>query len=67
MIETGNPKNEYWIKIIPKREMYDFFFAETGVNLKDMVTPDKKDITNPVGDIVDAYYICKCLHDSLLG
>jgi Holliday junction resolvasome RuvABC endonuclease subunit len=51
----------------PKREMYDFFYAETKINLKEMITPDKKDITNPVGDIVDAYYICKCLHDSLLG
>jgi len=29
------------------------------------MTPDKKEVTNPVSDIVDAYYVCKCLYDNI--
>jgi hypothetical protein len=41
--------------------MYECFVQETGVMLKDIITPNKKDVGNPVSDIVDSYYICKSL------
>ena len=39
--------------------MYDTFLAETEVDLKEELTPRSTSITNPVSDIVDAYYICR--------
>jgi len=44
-----------------KTKMYESFVLETGVMLKDIVSPNKKDVGNPVSDIVDSYYICKSL------
>jgi Holliday junction resolvasome RuvABC endonuclease subunit len=44
-----------------KEAMYQAFISETGVFLKDIITPLKKDVGNPVSDIVDSYYICKSL------
>jgi Holliday junction resolvasome RuvABC endonuclease subunit len=44
-----------------KQKMYECFVQETGVMLKDIITPNKKDVGNPVSDIVDSYYICKSL------
>ena len=48
-----------------KQAMHDAFFAETGMNLKGLMTPDKKEISSPVTDIVDSYYICKYLYQTL--
>ena len=49
-----------------KQKMYDAFVEETGVELADIITPLKKEIGNPVSDIVDSYYICKLLHDKFM-
>lgn len=48
-----------------KEAMYDAFVNETGVHLKDLLTPNKSKIDSPVSDIVDAYYICKYAHSKL--
>ena len=48
-----------------KQAKLDAFFAETGMNLKGLMTPDKKEISSPVTDIVDSYYICKYLYQTL--
>ena len=45
--------------------MYDAFVKETKVKLKEKISPKKKDIGNPVSDIVDSYYICKLLYSKL--
>jgi len=44
-----------------KDDMYRSFFIETGVDIRNLMTPNKKAIGSPVGDIVDSYYICKHL------
>jgi len=49
-----------------KTAMHKSFIEETGIDLKNIITPDKKAVDNPVSDIVDSYYICKNLHDSIL-
>jgi len=49
-----------------KQMMHQAFLKETGIDLKAIMTPDKKDVTSPVSDIVDAYYICKKMHSDLL-
>lgn len=48
-----------------KEMMYRAFVSETGIMLKDVITPNKKDVGNPVSDIVDSFYICKSLWQSL--
>lgn len=45
-----------------KRAMHQAFQRETRINLNQLISPDKKSITSPVSDIVDAYYICKLMH-----
>jgi len=45
-----------------KTDMHNSFLKQEGVNLKKMISPDQKDISNPVSDIVDSFYICKYLH-----
>lgn len=45
-----------------KEEMYKAFVKETGIQLQMIISPGKKDIGNPVSDIVDSYYICKSLY-----
>lgn len=50
-----------------KQEMYDAFLKETKIDLKTIMQPEKKDVDNPVTDIVDAYYICKFLYSRLVG
>ena len=45
--------------------MYDSFTLETGCSLKDAMSFDKKEITSPVSDIVDSYFICKKMYDIL--
>jgi len=48
-----------------KAGMHKFFLIETGQDLKRKITPLKKGITSPISDIVDSYYICKCLYRNL--
>ena len=48
-----------------KQMMYDSFVQDTGSPLRMTITPDKKEISSPVSDIVDSYFICKKLFDSL--
>ena len=48
-----------------KEEMYKAFVKETGVMLQGIISPGKKDIGNPVSDIVDSYFICKALWKKL--
>jgi hypothetical protein len=50
-----------------KEEMYNAFLKETFVNLQNVISPGKKDIGNPVSDIVDSYFICKALYLKLKG
>ena len=47
-----------------KTKMYEAFLKETKVPLKDIISPNKKEIGNPVSDLVDAFYICKFLYQS---
>ncbi len=49
-----------------KLDMHEAFKKETGVDLWKKITPGKKDVGNPTTDMVDAYYICKWLHDFML-
>jgi Holliday junction resolvasome RuvABC endonuclease subunit len=48
-----------------KKHMHIAFMQETGYNLATLMTPDKKEVTNPVSDIVDSYYVCKALFEKL--
>ena len=49
-----------------KQTMHDAFLKETGIDLKSIMTPDKRDVTSPVSDIIDSYYICKMAHSQTL-
>lgn len=49
-----------------KPAMYDAFLKETGIPLQGIICPNKKDIGNPVSDIVDSYYVCKSLFTQIL-
>jgi hypothetical protein len=44
-----------------KDSMYASWIAETGVDLMGEMTPRRTNVTSPISDIVDAYYICKYL------
>lgn len=48
-----------------KKLMYEAFVKETGVPIKDMISPKSGEIKSPISDIVDSYYICKYLFSSL--
>ena len=39
--------------------MYETFLTETQVDLRSQLSPKSTKISNPVSDIVDAYYICR--------
>ena len=39
--------------------MYETFLSETQVDLQSQLSPKSTKISNPVSDIVDAYYICR--------
>ena len=39
--------------------MYETFLSETQVDLRSHLSPKSTKISNPVSDIVDAYYICR--------
>jgi len=49
-----------------KTMMHNSFKEDTGIDLKTTITPDKGMVDNPVSDIVDSFYICKYLHDTIL-
>ena len=48
-----------------KNAMYDSWLLETGINLKGLLTPKRQESVSPVSDIVDSYYICKKMYESL--
>jgi len=48
-----------------KTQMYDAFVWETGMHLKAVLTPNRKEIGSPVSDIVDSYYICKKMYENI--
>tara|TARA_R110002051_G_scaffold318529_2_gene400990 strand:- start:1039 stop:1590 length:552 start_codon:yes stop_codon:yes gene_type:complete len=48
-----------------KAEMYEAFKQETDVDLTGIL--NMKTLTNPATDIVDSYYVCKSLFDTLLN
>lgn len=48
-----------------KNLMYAGWAAETGIDLKAMLTPNKQESVSPVSDIVDSYYICKKMFMSI--
>ena len=48
-----------------KEGMYEAFLNETFISLKDIITPNRSGVVNPVSDLVDAYYICKILYYSM--
>jgi hypothetical protein len=50
-----------------KEKMLEFFNQECGINIKDRITPGRKNLGSPVTDIVDSYYICKVLYSRLKG
>jgi len=48
-----------------KKAMHEAFEKETCLNLHQVITPKKKEVTNPVSDVVDAFYICKMFYERL--
>jgi Holliday junction resolvasome RuvABC endonuclease subunit len=48
-----------------KPKMYDSFLKETGVDLQQIITPNKTLLGSPVTDIVDAFAICMLFWDQL--
>lgn len=42
-----------------KDKMHDQFKLDTGLDLQELICPDKAKVGSPVGDIVDAFYILK--------
>jgi hypothetical protein len=48
-----------------KNAMYAAWAQETGVDLKTLLTPKRQECVSPVSDIVDSYYICKKMYESL--
>lgn len=45
-----------------KDAMVKQFKLETGVDLQRLITPDRKELSSPVTDIADSYFICSKLH-----
>jgi hypothetical protein len=48
-----------------KTDMHKAFSRETGYNLLSIMTPSKKEVTSPVSDVVDSYYVCKRLWEKI--
>lgn len=48
-----------------KNAMYAAWSQDTGVDLKTLLTPKRQECVSPVSDIVDSYFICKRLFESL--
>lgn len=49
-----------------KQDMYMSFLKETKYKIKTEMSPGTKEITNPVSDIVDSFYVCKFLYNNLM-
>lgn len=47
-----------------KEVMHETFKQETGVDLKEIIQPTRK-LNSPTTDIIDSYYICKLLYESI--
>ena len=47
-----------------KTRMYDKWYEETGINLMEAL--DQQTLSNPVTDIVDAFYIARCGYDQTM-
>jgi len=45
--------------------IHQFFEEETSYNLKEIITPKKTKVDNPVSDIIDSFYICKFLYKQI--
>ena len=50
-----------------KNKMYESFARETDSRIQSLISPDKDNISNPVSDIVDSYYVCKYLHEQIMN
>ena len=50
-----------------KESMVKTFYMDTGLDLQDIITPNKEKVTSPVTDIVDSFYICKYLYKTIRG
>jgi len=50
-----------------KEMMVKTFALDTGLDLQNIISPNKERITSPVSDIVDSFYICKYLYKTLKG
>lgn len=48
-----------------KDRMHAAFKEQTGIDLQAEIMPKSSKVTNPVSDIVDAFFICRHLWDSL--
>jgi len=48
-----------------KAAMHESFHKKTRINLRERLTPDKKDVTNPVSDIVDSFYLAEICWNAL--
>lgn len=49
-----------------KEMMAGAFYMDTGIDLKNIISPTKEKATSPVTDIVDSFYICKYLYKTLI-
>ena len=47
--------------------MYEAWMKETDLDIHNLMTPKRKEVSNPITDIVDAYFICKKLFCDLNG
>jgi len=50
-----------------KMDMYNAWMKETDLDIHNLMTPKRKEVSNPITDIVDAYFICKKLFCDLNG
>lgn len=57
---TGNGRAE-------KPEMIRAFVNQTGLDIHNLLTPNKKLGTSPVSDIVDSYFLCQYQWNNLKG
>ena len=46
-----------------KEMMYGAWLEETDMDLMEEMTPRRTNVTSPISDVVDAYYICKYLFE----
>ena len=50
-----------------KPKMYEAWMKETDLDIHSLMTPKRKEVGNPITDIVDSYFICKKLFCDLNG